>query len=85
MALKITATLIVRKGDAQNTLITTDDLDTTAYEVANWLKTNLPTTIPTTDVSVVIEDVKRDGTIKTGNTGTYQADNTDDNAWTPGV
>lgn len=73
MALKITATLVVRKRDAQAALISTD-LDTAAYEVANYLRTALPSTIAGDDISVVVEDVKRDGSPKTGNVtrGTYQ-------------
>lgn len=64
MALKITATLVIRKGDLGKLLISQDPSQA-AHEIEGWLRDNLPTDLPRDGITVTAEDVKRDGTTKT--------------------
>lgn len=63
MALKITATLIVRKGDLDNQALAQDTNDAAA-QVDNWLRMHLPANLPLESLTVTAVDVKRDGTPK---------------------
>lgn len=67
MANKITAEIVLRKGDATALGLSTN-LDTAAQQVHDFLTVNLPAAI-TPDLTITVEDVYRDGSTKNGDQG----------------
>lgn len=70
MANKITAEIVLRKGDATALGLSTN-LDTAAQQVHDFLVVNLQNGIGSlaADLTVTVEDVYRDGTTKNGDQG----------------